>query len=920
MKVKLTPMSVALFSIFSLAGCESVDSTEESSTQFDTAGPRAKVVNAKALPQGVITDLFWRRSDDGRNYIYQMNGATIVSQGTFNTVAPEWDLVGRGDFDGDGQLDLFWRHDNGDNWIYLMEDRGIKSSRKLNNTPNDWAVVGIEDFNGDGRADVLWRNINSGKLWLYELNGTSIQSSNGVGGNVALHWDVESVGDISGDGRADVIWRNTQNGQVWIYELDGHQILSSHGLATVNAEWALAGLGDFNGDGTNDLLWRNQTSGVNWVYQMSQGQIGGSYQLNIVGDLNWSIATSDDFNGDGTDDLVWYHAITGDTYLYTLNNGSITSAQKIGTISDTQWQLASTQPGDTPEPPTTPTMVGMTYIDGETWDETAVRKVLHTFAFGGFATDTQIKTWANMTPQAAIEQILTFEPHNPFLSPIDPNDPGLANSDGTLLGLSQHWSTDSADNGMQVDRREQFALDYWRSPERILLVSSNVRGLNPFRQKVGLWETNYHMVGNAIVGVSREQIVRHFDNIMIDLADNEPYQQVLATGAESAAIARQYGHYDNRMVDGVFEGNEDFAREYHQLFFGVLGEDDPDYHEVTTIKNTAKALTDMDLEPDRNSPDIIYGQDFHHMAGLEMYHQIVDGLNASEKIRALADITIQHQESLDNLPLMIVGGLADDNIDENEAQQLRAYWHAMNQKNLLQFLRDYAISTIFHSENRFKYWTSVERHMNAINQMTLTNQEAYLGLYDPFLINREDFTVFEPKHNVFGHQTGLEAATSTDIFREVYNRATSSYWRYSRTWEDDSDGNVIWTKDWRTTLPSDVLGLYVVKDVAEWLWQRFIADDLKNFGPLERFHVYSILATGLDAGYAMTDGIDPEHVYTVAEIEGDPRVNHTYRQWANDLMDFDLSDPDDLETANYRVGMAINFILVTPYAFGQEGR
>ena len=54
-------------------------------------------------------------------------------------------------------------------------------------------------------------------------------------------------------------------------------------------------------------------------------------------------------------------------------------------------------------------VLGFDTVSGEAWDETAVRKVLHMFAFGGHATDQQIIQWSNMTPVAAIVEMLTLD-------------------------------------------------------------------------------------------------------------------------------------------------------------------------------------------------------------------------------------------------------------------------------------------------------------------------------------------------------------------------------------------------------------------------------------------------------------------------------------------------------------------------------
>ncbi|MEL7449961.1 MAG: hypothetical protein AAFN78_12180, partial [Pseudomonadota bacterium] len=202
------------------------------------------------------------------------------------------------------------------------------------------------------------------------------------------------------------------------------------------------------------------------------------------------------------------------------------------------------------------------------WDETAVRKVLHTFAYGGMATDAQIAVWASMDPRFAIRQMLTTDTHNLRLAPPAPGDTDdMANRDGTLGGLVAYWS--SGDASVPV-----LDPDYHQYPSRAWLSAASLRGLNPVRQKLGLWETNYHMVTNQRKGVAPGQLYHYYDEVLDALATGTPYQDVMSIGATSAAIALQYNHHENVYLDDVCYCNEDFAREFHQLFFGILGRAD----------------------------------------------------------------------------------------------------------------------------------------------------------------------------------------------------------------------------------------------------------------------------------------------------------------------------------------------------------
>lgn len=558
-------------------------------------------------------------------------------------------------------------------------------------------------------------------------------------------------------------------------------------------------------------------------------------------------------------------------------------------------------------------------VSNEDWDEIAVRKVLHLFAYAGFADDTQIKTWAEMDPGSAIVEMITFDTTNPYLSKADEYD-RLDRYDATLTGLSSLWSGYNCSNKIPLDLRDYFEKDTYNSPARTWINAATKRGLNPVRQKIGLFETNYHLVVNQNAGVSNRQVYRYYDDIMTSLADHTYYQDVLSMAALSAAIAVQYNHRENIFIDARFEGNEDFAREFHQLFFGILGEYDPEYHELTTIRGTAKALTDMNVEWVKEndnsfwSPDITYGTEFHYPGSLEILYQTIEGDTAKEKIENLSQYTIGHQESLDNLPVIFVRGLADDNLDDEKIEEIRAIWAGLENKDLLTFLRKYAVSTTFHNPTRVKYWSSIDRHLIITNLLTLNNLESYLGYYYPeSYLKNEGFEIFRPINNVFGHQTGLEASDAPSLFKETYNRSIDRYWFFARTDEEEDN----WQKDWAAVIPQEEGSTYRVQEVAEWLWDRFVADGLVNFGALERAQVYALLGSGKDFGYFVDPG-NATTVYTEEEINTDPVLQELMSDLAIAII-LDSDDDEKRETANFRVGLAIAFISATPYVFAQEG-
>jgi len=84
----------------------------------------------------------------------------------------------------------------------------------------DYATVGTADYTGDGRADVLWRHQTSGELWLWQMNGATIEAVTRVA-TIDPSFAVVASGDLNADGRADLLWRHQTSGDVWVWLMNG---------------------------------------------------------------------------------------------------------------------------------------------------------------------------------------------------------------------------------------------------------------------------------------------------------------------------------------------------------------------------------------------------------------------------------------------------------------------------------------------------------------------------------------------------------------------------------------------------------------------------------------------------------------------------------------------------------------------------
>ena len=550
-------------------------------------------------------------------------------------------------------------------------------------------------------------------------------------------------------------------------------------------------------------------------------------------------------------------------------------------------------------------------VSNQEWNTLSVRKVLHTFAYGGHTTDTQIATWADMNPQNAIDEMLTLNPQNTLLSP-----PQSDEDFSTLETLSD------VGNFMYLKQDESIYFDVgWQTPNDSSLwrnwgASILLRGLNPFASKIGLWETNYHLSANQEVVFYSNIIYAHYEDIMAEHQKNSSYNKVMAKGTWNHAIAKQYGFSNTRYSqssDKFYDLNEDFARELHQLFFCNLGEYNPSYHEETTIKNTAKALTGLkNCYADgkflaRCEPDA----DNHYSSDLEILNSTILGDDISQKMSSLAEVSLAHEESLNNLPIYIISSLADDFMEEETKERVRNSWKNLEGKNFLEFIKMYAISTSFHSSNRIKYQSSIDRSTTFWNKLMTSNQALYINGFTHYFVDSvtdEGVVPFYLKHNVFGHQTGIESVGSAYSIASTISSRIERYDFFCSTtgWKDDE---VVYRKKWSETIPPNSDGGYTKGYVVKWLWNHLVADNLKNYGILERGHLLTLIS-GQDLGYFL-DSDNPTKVYNSTELE--------YTEIADRLLNIE-DESIDVDESAYNINRAMTFIGATPYVFIEEGK
>lgn len=277
-----------------------------------------------------IADLLFHNEVNGA-VVAWMDGEDANSTSLGN-VDSTWNMIGTGDFNGDGKADILWQKNEGNMVIWndgndqKVVDAGFAPS-------NEWEIVGIGDFSGDGNADILWRNIGSdnGCIGFWGDGADEKWQWNGI---VREEWKIFGIGDFNGDGKSDILWHDQDNGGVgyWGEGTDQKWVLTG----AVNAnEWQILGVGDFDGNGTDDILWQNQIDGT--VGMWGSGSDQNWQSLAVVDKNEWTFAGVADLNGNGMDDMIWRNNNTNDVVAWS---DGVPAGQFIGNADKKTWKTA----------------------------------------------------------------------------------------------------------------------------------------------------------------------------------------------------------------------------------------------------------------------------------------------------------------------------------------------------------------------------------------------------------------------------------------------------------------------------------------------------------------------------------------------------------------------------------------------------
>jgi hypothetical protein len=267
-----------------------------------------------------VSDVSFQDSSSGLPLIDFLHNSTVATSATLPNPSTTWNIVGSGDFNGDGHADILWQNTGGTPAIWLMNGSSLIGGFALPNPGTSWHEIGTGDFNADGKSDIVLQNTDgTPAIWL--MNGTSLTGGFALP-NPSPAWHLVGTGDFNADGKSDLVFQNT-DGTPAIWLMNGTSLTGGFALPNPSPAWHLVGTGDFNGDGSSDLVFQN-TDGTPAVWLMNGTSLTTGVALPNPGSGTQLIGTGD-FNGDGKSDLLFQNTATGTPVVWTMNGTTVTA-------------------------------------------------------------------------------------------------------------------------------------------------------------------------------------------------------------------------------------------------------------------------------------------------------------------------------------------------------------------------------------------------------------------------------------------------------------------------------------------------------------------------------------------------------------------------------------------------------------------
>ena len=190
------------------------------------------------------SDVVWRNTQNGNTYVWYLVDGVLQSDAFLFSLPPEWVIQGVADFNADGKPDFLMRNVNSGNaFAWFFNNNVPIGDQFLFNVDPVWKVEGVADLSADRQPDLLFRNTVSGLAFAwntqYAAGSLSLTTSTPPIFGIDPVWEIAQVVDWNGDGKPDLLFRNRDSGVVFVWYMDGTTLTTSDFITQIDPSWEI---------------------------------------------------------------------------------------------------------------------------------------------------------------------------------------------------------------------------------------------------------------------------------------------------------------------------------------------------------------------------------------------------------------------------------------------------------------------------------------------------------------------------------------------------------------------------------------------------------------------------------------------------------------------------------------------------------
>ena len=259
------------------------------------------------------------------------SGLNIVSStdNTMNSDNTPQTIMAYGDYDGDGDQDLFvsqWLIEQQTNKLYLFRNNNgtfsdIAADAGIMHPGRDLSAI-FADYDNDGYLDLFITNSQANRLYRNAGNGSFVDVGVSAGVDTASGAMSAKFADFDMEGDLDLYLATSSNNKLYRNNLDG-TFIDIGEEAGVNGQQVTSrdiSFGDFDDDGDMDLFILNHRAPNRYYDNLRQGYFRDISEHTGLTNTGSGSVVAGDYNNDGHLDL-FITGLTGENHSLMRNQG-----------------------------------------------------------------------------------------------------------------------------------------------------------------------------------------------------------------------------------------------------------------------------------------------------------------------------------------------------------------------------------------------------------------------------------------------------------------------------------------------------------------------------------------------------------------------------------------------------------------------